>query len=441
MSELAPPVARALIRALGRGTALTDGIRHIHVGHAGWLAAQDELLEELAEDGNSEAKFVRGSYGAGKSHFLGLVQENARNAGWVTAHLECSFDKVEIDRFETLYFALLGKLRAPVREEAARAHGDPLAALFEAWLVTLKREARIRTDGVSRPFDADDRLFRRLGDTLHRSGLAPDFVTAATAFARAHLDDDRETISNVLGWMKGANRRVAVPARYSRRPGGENVKIAGSDYLTPITRGNVVEAMRGLLWLVRAADFSGLVLCIDEVEELAKIRLKKRQDQALQALREFIDHAGGQGSFGHLCMYLAATPEMFESPDYFARYDALATRIQPVSGHVNYRAPIIDLDKTPLTAAEMRLMAGRIADVHALAYPQDGDTPVDDEYLDQILKAVVAARSRTAKPRLLARVVVDELERARQQRSGFASEDATELVARAASAVARETDR
>lgn len=440
MSDLSPPNARALVRALTRGTSLPDGIRHIHVGHAGWLAAQDELLDELKEDGHSEAKFVRGSYGAGKSHFLGLVQENARRSNWVTAHLECSFDKVEIDRFETLYFALLGKLRLPLREEDEPTHADPLVALSEAWITRLQRDARIRRDGISRPFDADDRLFRRLAETLHRSGLSPDFVTAATAFARAHLDDDRETMNAVLGWMKGTDRRVLIPARYSRRPGQSTAQLSGFDQLSPIVRGNVVEAMRGLLWLVRAAGFAGLVLCIDEVEELAKIRLRKRQDQALQALREFIDHAGGQGAFRHLCMFLAATPEMFESPDYFARYDALATRIQPVSAHVNYRAPIVDLDKTPLSSAEMRAMAGRIADVHAIAYPTEGTKRLEEAYLDDILAAIVAARSRIAKPRLLARVVVDELERARQDRAGFAKAVPSELVSEAAAAVALEAE-
>lgn len=439
MSALAAPAARAIVRALARGTSLADGIRHIHVGHAGWLAAQDELLDEIAEDGSSEAKFVRGSYGAGKSHFLGVVQENARAANWVTAHLECSFDKVEIDRFETVYFALTSKLRLPPKD-GAPAHGDPLVALLEAWLVELRRSARIRSDTVSRPFDADERIWRQLSEKLHRSGLAPDFVTAATAYARAHLDDDRETTAAVLSWLKGADRRVPIPARYSRKPGGANGRIGGMDQLVPITRGNVVEAMRGLLWLVRAANFSGLVLCIDEIEELAKIRLRKRQDQALQALREFVDHAGGQGAFEHLCMYLAATPEMFESPDYFARYDALATRIQPVSKHVNYRAPIIDLDRTPLSRAEMLDMARRIAAVHTVAYPAATAGGMGEAYLDELLGAVVLARSRIAKPRLLARVVVDELERARQLASDFAAADPSEVVATAAAAVSRQAE-
>ena len=80
--EPSPRLARALIRSLSRGTTIPGGARYTHVGHAKWLDAQQELLTELAEDGHSETKFVRGAYGAGKSHFLAVMQDQARAAGW-----------------------------------------------------------------------------------------------------------------------------------------------------------------------------------------------------------------------------------------------------------------------------------------------------------------------------------------------------------------------
>src|SRR5690242_21290691 len=71
--------------------------------------------------------------------------------------------------------------------------------------------------------------------------------------------------------------------------------------------------------------------------ELAKLGNRKRQDQALQALREYVDHAGGDGGYSRLCMYLAATPEMFESEHYFPRYDALRSEehTSELQSHVN----------------------------------------------------------------------------------------------------------
>lgn len=434
-----PALARAIVRSLTRGTTIANGVRHVHIGHANWLAAQREMLEEVAEDGHSDTKFVRGAYGAGKSHFLGVVQDEARDAGWATAHLECRADHVEIDRFETLYPALVSKLAIPgIRSDGNEV--DPVWHLLERWSTLLRRASGIRDDGITRPFDADARIFRRLGETLHRSNLSADFVNALTAFARAEGEGDTETMISVTRWLKADGERLSVPRRYMGKATGFCAGLTGTVPLSPIRRGNATEAMRGLLWLVRAADFVGLVLCIDEIEELAKLRPRKRQDQSLQALREYVDHAGGQGGFRHLCIYLAATPEMFEGPDYFPRYDALATRIQPVSDRLNWRGTVVDLDRTPLDADEMLAIARRITAVHRIAYPATSETALSDEYLGALMAEVVAARARVAKPRLLARIVVDELERARQESGAFGPTDASAVVSGAAAALLREIE-
>lgn len=434
-----PTLARAVVRSLTRGTTIAAGVRHVHVGHANWLSAQRELLAEIAEDGHSDTKFVRGAYGAGKSHFLGVVQDEARDAGWATAHLECRADHVEIDRFETLYPALIAKLVMPGMP-ADGDEVDPARFLLERWSAAVRRGAGLRDDGITRPFDTDSRIFRRLSDTLHRSSLSADFVNALTAFARAEVEDDAGTMATVVRWLKANSERLSVSRRYLVKPSTLGAGSAGMIALAPIGRGNATEAMRGLLWLVRAAELSGLVLCIDEIEELAKLRTRKRQDQSLQALREFVDHAGGQGGFRYLCMYLAATPEMFEGPDYFPRYDALATRIQPVSDRLNWRGPVVDLDRTPLDSDEMIAMARRIAAVHRIAYPSTDPDALTDEYLDRLLAEVIASRVRIAKPRLLARIVVDELERARQDADAFSPATASDLVSDAAAAILREVE-
>jgi hypothetical protein len=175
-------------------------------------------------------------------------------------------------------------------------------------------------------------------------------------------------------------------------------------------------------------------LCIDEIEELAKLTTRKRQDQALQALREFVDHAGGEGGFRHLCVYLAATPEMFEGENYFPRYDALATRIQPVSPEVNWRGPVVDLDRTPLTPRQLKELAERICEIHAIAHgPSEGHRAL----IDEVVSIVADARFRIAKPRLLARVLVDHLERFRLSESRSLA-DVKETLRASATRIAKE---
>ncbi|THD81654.1 MAG: hypothetical protein E7812_02205 [Phenylobacterium sp.] len=425
MSAPTPKEARALIRSLGRGTAGASGARFLHVGHQRWLAAQEELLLEIAEDGHAEARFVRGAYGAGKSHFLAIVQDRARRANWLTCHVECRADGVQIDRFETLLPQIVGKLDAG--EDAAPSRSmprDPLIQLLRRWTANLKRDARIRDGDISRPLEADRRMWTLLQDRFADTALHGDFVRALLVFARADLARDQAAASSIGRWMRGGER-VRVSGVYLAVPGSTAADVD----LQPIGVGNARAVMRGLLWLVRAAGYEGLLLCIDEVEEIAKLGSRRRQDQALQALREFVDHCGGEGDFRRLCLFLAATPEMFEGANWFPRYDALTTRIQPIGGGISWRGPVVDLDRTALAESDLRQMAENIREVFVIAHGEVARA-ID---LSPLVHEVSRSAYRIAKPRLLARVVVDALQNNREDPGGVI--DAAQAIGEAALAL------
>lgn len=248
-------------------------------------------------------------------------------------------------------------------------------------------------------------------------------------------------MSAVVRWLRGDQEKLVFPEEYLRKPSQMSKgRIATTKDVKPIGRGTATEVMRGLLWLVHASEFKGLVLCIDEVEELAKLGTRKRKDQALQALREYVDHAGGEGGYRHLCLYLAATPEMFEGEDYFPRYDALATRIAPVSNELNWRATVINIDRTPLSKNELVRMAVKICNVYQAGYPKSTQQLGNEKSVRRFVEAVLADRTRIAKPRLLARVVVEELERARQQGEDYLLPPHVDsLVDQAAKAIRQES--
>lgn len=441
-----PPssVARAMVRSITRGTTVANGARYIHVGHDNWLLGQQELLHEIAEDGGSDTKFVRGAYGSGKSHFLAVVQDQARGTGWVTSHVECKVHNVQIDRFETLYPTIASHLRVPgTQDNEASEDGkivEPVRYLLEEWTRSLLRKAGIREDAlVSRPFEAESKVFTHVRDALLSSNLPSDSTQAFAAYVRSRLARDLETTDAIVAWLRGEPQRALIPMHYVRRPTPGKTQLKRQYFeLRPVGAGTAQEAMRALLWLIRNAGHVGLMLCIDEIEELAKLHPRRRQDQALQALREHVDHAGGESGYNRLCLYLAATPPMFENQEYFPRYDALATRIMPVGPEINWRAPVVDLDRTPLDRDQLKQIAGKIQRVHAVAYDTNPNT-LSVSLLEGFVDEVLRSRVRIAKPRLLVRVVIDELERARQ--AGGAYRPPTDLnasVMRAAQKVSTE---
>jgi hypothetical protein len=311
---------------------------------------------------------------------------------------------------------------------------DSCRYLLERWVDRQLSDSGVRLDLATRPLEAEHRLFKRLEETLLRTSLSSDFTRALCAYARAYFAKDTETTSAVIRWLKGDPETLLIPHSYLQRPNGTPQPRTSSvvSRIKPIGRGTATEVMRGLLWLIRTAGFKGLVLCIDEIEELAKLRTQLRRDQALQALREFVDHAGGEGGFRHFCLYLAATPEMFDGEAYFPRYDALATRIAPVNDELNWRAPVIDIDRTPLGHDDLVRMALKICRVYSTAYSVSTDSIDGEQLLADFVRSVLANRTRIAKPRLLARVIVDELERARQRGSATTTIDAATVVDRAA---------
>jgi predicted DNA-binding protein (UPF0251 family) len=85
-------------------------------------------------------------------------------------------------------------------------------------------------------------------------------------------------------------------------------------------------------------------------------------------------------------------------------------------------------------------MALRIRDVHRLAYQSASQREaLSDGAIQSLLDKVLEARFRIAKPRLLARVIVDILERSRQD-AVDAPSDFRALVDDAASGISKELD-
>ncbi len=439
-----PPrrIARSLVRSLATGTPILEGAGYIHVGHRKWIDAQIELLGELAEDNDSDVVFVRGTYGAGKTHFLACVQERAQEQGWATSHIECRCDQVQLDRFETVYPKVIFKIRSKAMMRDVADQGlDPGECdggrwFLNLWTHRLLKQAGYSDGPVRRPMEVDDRLYGVLHNTVFRTNLPGDFQRALCAYARGTLVGASDLTNDLVCWFRGEDRRVQIPLPLLQKPGAPrspgSARPSAIVELRPINRAVSLEVLRGMLWVIRQTGHKGLVLGIDELEEIAKLSPKKRQDQCFQTLREFVDNSDGDLGLRYLCTYFAATPEMFDSEDYFRRYDALSTRIEPIGDGLNYRSPVVNLDKTPLTVADCRDLAGKVRDVHAVAHEWNAASLVADSVLDSVVKAVMDARYRVAKPRLLCRVLIDELERARQQGKAYTPRSSHEAAVRSA---------
>ena len=422
MNDLSPRAARALVKSLLRGTVRPGGAKFLHRGHENWIGAQVEELQEIEEDGGAVVHFVRGAYGEGKTHFLYYLEELARSRGWATAHLECRRDKVELDRFETLYPSIIQKLRLfpDLLDDEDEGIEDPARKLLDLWAEGLLKEVGHVKQDVMRPFEAEMKVFDLLQERVMRKNLPGDLQTVLCAYPRAVLQGDFTAQLDLVAWLKAEDRKVHVPLALLSRPGqrvnapGVNPRLVGAATLRPVTSATSLDVFRGLVWVLTKCGFKGLILAIDEVEQIARLRPAIRRERALQTLREFVDNTDGDVGLQRVAIYFAATPNMFDDEKYFRSYDALATRIEPVSDEVNWRAPVINLEKTMLTRDELQWVASRIKWVYERAYGGEATGQLVEAHLSEIVASVDKSRYRIAKPRLLCRLVVDQLERVRQ---------------------------
>lgn len=437
MKNLTARAARNLIKSLQRGTVKPGGAKYVHCGHENWINAQIEELTEMKEDGGSVVHFVRGAYGEGKTHFLYYLEELARDRGWASAHLECKKDKVQLDRFETVYPSIIQKLRLSpdVLDTDAELAEDPAWKLLDLWAETLLKEVGHVAQAVMRPLEAETRLFTLLQNRVMRQNLPGDLKTALCAYPRAVLQDDFNARNDLVAWLKGEDRKFHIPSTLFSKPGqrvnapGVNPRLVEAITLRPITSATSLDVFRGLVWLLTQCGFIGLILAIDEVEQIAKLKPNVRLEQALQTLREFVDNTDGEIGLQRIAIYFAATPNIFDDENYFRSYDALATRIEPVSDEVNWRSTVINLEKTMLTEQQLQWVAARIWEVYELGYGKGAAQGFTADGLTEIVARVLVSRYRIGKPRLLCRVIVDALERARQ---GHAPKNAEEIISQAA---------
>ncbi|MEW6261796.1 MAG: BREX system ATP-binding domain-containing protein [Thermodesulfobacteriota bacterium] len=445
MPEISQNAARILIKSLSRGVVRPGATKYFHRGHEKWLAAQLEELTEIEEDGGAVVHFVRGAYGEGKTHFLNHLEALAQERGWVTAHIESRKDMAELDRFETIYPKIMQKLRlsADSLESETDLSDDPARILLDRWAEKLLKEVGYEKRYITKPLEAEMRLFEILQDRVMRRNLPGDLQRVFCAYPRASLIGEVNIQNDLVAWFRGEERIIHVPSYLLSNP-GSRVKAPGVDPLMvkpiairPIGKSTSNDVFRGVIWLLTTCGYKGLILSVDEIEMIARLKPSKRMDQALQTLREFVDNTDGDVGLQHVAIYFAATPIMFDDESYFRSYDALATRIEPVSDQVNWRSPVIDLEKTMLTVEDLKWVASRIRSIYGRAYGAEAAARFSDEDIKQTVIVVDKSRYRIAKPRLLCRVVVDQLDKLRE---GRPSQSLDQTVSQIATLLVKENE-
>ena len=387
-----------IVDALRRGTVPRRSLDAFAVGLD---AFESVVAEELASVAAGSAKFkaVRGEYGSGKTFFVRWLQERAKREGFATAEVQISETETPLHRLETVYRRLTERLSTADTRQGA------LRTILDNWFYALEED--VLAEGGVAEGDAEallgqttDLMERRLAAVARH---APAFATALRAWRRAVAGNERATAEALLAWIGGQPHVGAAAKRYAGVKGD-------------LDHFGALSFLQGLLVILRDSGFSGLVVVLDEVETLQRVRSDVRE-KSLNALRQVLDEIDS-GRFPGLYLVITGTPAFFEGPQGVQRLPPLAQRLAvDFSGahrFDNPRAPQVRLQSFDL--ARLQDVGRRIRDLYAdgAAAPERILERANDSYLNSLAGAVtggLGGRVGIAPRVFLKKLVQDVLDR------------------------------
>ncbi len=396
MSQVQEREAREIVAALRTGAVPGDGLHHFATGLDPLLKVIDGELDEVAGGGGSgRAKWIRGNYGSGKTFATRLLCWHARQRGFATAEVQISVTDTPLHRLETVYRRLMERLTTATDGEGA------FPALVDSWIYEIGEEV-MRLQGIAEsdpafPAAVEQRLENKLADLSTRN---PAFARALRAYHRAMEQSDFATAQGLLAWLSG-EPSVAAAIKRSADVKGD---LDGPGALT---------FLRGLLQLLRESRYQGLMLVLDEVETVQRMRSDVRE-KALNALRQLIDLLLG-GDLPGLYLVVTGTPEFYDGYKGIKDLSPLAARVETRFGDDprfdNLRAPQVRLQ--PFDAQRLAEVGRKVRDLFPAEHPDRLRERVDDAFIDALVQQATSAFGGQVSivPRLFLRDLVDVMDR------------------------------
>jgi hypothetical protein len=387
-----------IVGALRRGTVPSTGLDALAVGIDTFAPTLDQELSAVA-GGRGGFKAVRGEYGTGKTFFGRWLQERARAKGFATSEVQINETETPLHRLETIYRRLIERLGT------ADSSTGAFRSVIDGWFFALEQD--VLADGSVDASDSAELMART--DALMEAQLtnisktAPAFSAVLRTYRRALAEGDNMLAEGLISWLAG-QPNVAASVKRAASIKGELDHFGAANFLI------------GLLTILRDSGFPGLVLVLDEVETLQRMRADTRE-RGLNALRQLIDEIDA-GRFPGLYLVITGTPAFFDGAQGVQRLAPLAQRLHVDFGTEqrfdNPRAVQIRL--SPFDQGSLLAVGKRVRDIYSQTQANESRlrTVVDDVYIESLARAVAGGLGGKVgvAPRLfLKKLVADVLDR------------------------------
>lgn len=364
---ISPVRRREILDALRRGTVPAGGLDALAVGLDRFVPTVDAELDACT-GGGAAFKAVRGEYGSGKTFYARWIQQRALTKGFAVAEVQISELETPLHKLETVYRRICESLRTSAFAPSA------FRPVVDAWLFGVEEDAAGAVgSGQATPEQISALLDRRLGEV---ATATPVFPLALRGYLEAQNTGDERTAEAVIAWMAGQPHVGAAAKRVAGVRGDIDHFLA-------------MGFLQGMLAVLKGARHPGLLVVLDEVETLQRMRSDARA-KALNALRQWIDELDA-GRYPGLYLMVTGTPAFFDGRQGVQGLPPLAARLSTTFSDPRFDNPRAPQIRLPGFDLERLVQVGvRVRDIFADGSPQQARVRelIDDAFLADLASAV-----------------------------------------------------
>ena len=328
-------------------------------------------LESLSTRG--KIRFISGSWGAGKTHFLRILREQAFEAGHLVSTVELSADQTPLHKFEQVFFDIIRNITSPeMYREGDLARAAPFSEVLRR---ALFRDATGPEDSIDH-----ERLQEAKQALFNSDGIDIDLRRIVAHYWETFLPEGgdpvtlEDTRGRILQWFAGEG----TVGSYRSQFGVQKI----------VTRANARLMLQSLSRLVTHIGYRGLLILLDEAEHSFSTMRKSNLKQAHNNLLHLIN--GIDKSDGLFLVY-AAIPDFYIDDQHgITIYGALAQRI----GRPENRPPLAldkvwNLDAVGTSLDDFLAASSKIRQISLLARPDLEETVPSEEALRKCVADLV----------------------------------------------------
>ncbi len=366
MSTLTAKDVEHVFESLRKGLVPERGIDTFAVGIEKQRGELHRQLE-LAGGGEGTIKFLRGGYGCGKTFMARLALLDAQERGFATSFVVVSDNDLKFHRFDDVYRKVMTELGTSTCPRGA------LSDILDRWIARVE-DALIAAGEDEDAADFDEKVQQRLEADLASltGGQAPqDFIRVIQTIFLLKQEGEVTEAGALISWLCGSGNVAAA----SKKVAGIKGDIGSRDAL---------DYLRGVLEIVKAAGYKGLLIVIDEAETILRMRSDSRH-KSLNGIRQIADAAG---SYPGMLWLFTGTPEFFDTRHGVAGLTPLHDRIRFLKQGPFASLRQAQLELVPFDAERLRSVALRLRELYPLATRSVLEERVSLHFIDRLVAEV-----------------------------------------------------